>query len=104
METVLVKKILCTPLNNAERVESIMSSTKRWFRIWANIIKEKKEINRVDLADLSGCSLWTLKSLQKDFILSEAYILYRNGKFVYWTPRIESTLSTLSESDREELK
>ena len=78
-------------------------SPNEWFRIWRSIIEEKKEINRVDLADLSGCSLWTLRALTKDFTNREYYVTYKNNKFHYLTFPIEHTLSALSEVDRKEL-
>ena len=75
-----------------------------WFNIWSNIIKEKKEVSRLKLAEESGCSIWTVKSLARDFCEFEAFVNYKNGKFTWWTPRLDSLLSTLSEKDRNELK
>ena len=79
-------------------------SPKEWFKIWRAVIEKERVISRVDLADLTNCSLWTIKALSKDFINTEAYIIYKNGRFEWWTPRIEQTLSLLSEQDRDELK
>lgn len=75
-----------------------------WFEIWRRIIIDKKEITKYDLAIESDCSLWTLKALSKDFCNSTQHIIYKNGRFVFWTPLIEQTLSTLSEFDKETLK
>jgi len=79
-------------------------SPNEWFDIWEKIIEEKKEISRRDLADVSGASIWTIKTLSSDFIEGTAYITYKKKKYHYWTPRIELTLSTLSFEDKEELK
>ena len=75
-----------------------------WFVIWSSIIRQKKEVSRRDLSDLSECSLWTIKALTRDFLEGEAYITLSNGIFKWWTPRIELTLSTLSSEDKEKLK
>lgn len=79
-------------------------SPNEWFIIWSNIIKKRKEISRRDLADISGASIWTIKSLSNDFVEGEAYVTYRNKKYYWFTPRLELTLSTLSDEDKEELK
>jgi len=79
-------------------------SPQTWFKIWADVIKKEKIISRVKLAEITNCSLWTIKALSRDFIEYEAYINYKHGKFEYWTPQLEQTLSTLSDEDRENLK
>ena len=75
-----------------------------WFNIWSKIIENKKEISRRDLSDLSLASIWTIKALTKDFVDGEAYITHSKSVFKWWTPRIELTLSNLSEKDKERLK
>lgn len=77
---------------------------EEWFRVWRRIILEKREVTRLELSKLSGCSLWTIKALARDFCNSTEHIIYKNGKFVFYTPQIEQTLSTLSDSEKEELK
>ena len=79
-------------------------SPTEWFNIWSKIIENKKEISRRDLSDLSQASIWTIKALNYDFIEGEAYITYKNKKYTWWTPRIELTLSTLSDKDKENMK
>ena len=99
--------ILPLSLNNKECKECGLTygkSPNEWFKIWHDVIEREKEITRADLADLTKCSLWTIRALTRDFVNSESYINYRNGKFVWWTPRIEHTLSALSEQDKEDLK
>ena len=78
-------------------------SPNTWFKIWKDIIEKEKEINRVDLADLSGCSLWTLRALTRDFTDREYYVEYKNNKYHWIHFTIEHTLSALSQSDRKEL-
>jgi hypothetical protein len=75
-----------------------------WFKLWSNLIKEKGELSRLRLAEESGCSIWTVKSLARDFLEYEAFVSYKKGKFYWWTPRIDSLLSTLSDKQKEELK
>ncbi|KKL69832.1 hypothetical protein LCGC14_2110950 [marine sediment metagenome] len=75
-----------------------------WFNIWSKIIENKKEISRRDLSDLSLASIWTIKALTKDFVDGEAYITHSKAVFKWWTPRIELTLSNLSDKDKERLK
>jgi len=82
----------------------MQKSPNEWFKCWSDIIKDKKEISRRDLSDLSKASIWTIKALTKDFVIGEAYITHSKGVFKWWTPRIELTLSNLSEEDKEELK
>jgi len=79
-------------------------SPNEWFNIWSNIIKDKKEISRRDLSDLSKASIWTIKALTKDFLDGEAYITLSKGVFKWWTPRIELTLSSFSSKDKENMK
>jgi len=81
-------------------------SPNYWFKAWRRIIVEKKIITRIELSELSGCSLWTIKALQKDFCDSTININYRGGKFVFdHIPEpLAQTLSTLSTEDKEELK
>jgi len=67
----------------------IRRSPNIWFKVWSDLIKKEKEINRVDLANLSNCSLWTLRALSKDFCDQDYYIEYKNGKYVYWDNQIE---------------
>ena len=78
-------------------------SPEAWFKIWSRIVKEKKEVTRLELSELSKASLWTIKSMARDFCEYEAHINYKNGKFVYWTPRLEQTLSTLSNEQRSKM-
>jgi len=66
-----------------------------WFKIWSNIIKECRELSRLQLSELSNCSLWTIKSLQKDFLEWDAFIVYEKGKFRFIQIELERTLSTL---------
>jgi len=79
-------------------------SPSEWFNIWSKIIENKKEISRRDLSDLSLASIWTIRALNQDFIEGEAHITYKKHKYKWWTPRIELTLSTLSEKDKEDMK
>ena len=82
----------------------IRRSPNRWFEIWSSIIKNKKDISRVDLADISECSLWTIRALTKDFTDRDAYVTYSNNKFHWITYSIEQTLSTLSNDQLEKLR
>lgn len=79
----------------------------KWFKIWQEIIYREKEITRLQLAEKSDCSLWTIRSLQRDFLEWDAYILYKNNKFRLLeisSKTLDFTLSTLSEVDKEQLK
>lgn len=71
------------------------NSTQKWFELWQNLIYEKGELSRLDLAESSGASLWTVKALQKDFLEWDAYITYNNNKFKKIKFELEKSLSTL---------
>ena len=79
-------------------------SGKEWFIIWQEIIMKEVEITRTDLAEKSGASIWTIKALQRDFILWDKYIKYFKGKFRLSDTQIENHYSTLSLEDRQEMK
>ncbi len=80
------------------------SSTERRFQKWSKIIRECRELSRLQLSELSGDSIWTIKSLKLDFLEWDAFIVYEKGKFRVIQYKLESTLSTLSDFDREELR
>ena len=70
-----------------------------WFNIWKEIIYEYKHISRVTLAESSNCSLWVVKSLQRDFIDFQPDIYYKDNKFHLKEFELDKTLShSLQES------
>lgn len=78
-----------------------------WFNIWEEIIKECRELSRLQLAEKSGASLWTIKALSSSFTEYAAEIIYKNGKYSIFSDKVKPlylTLSTLSEYDKEKLK
>lgn len=79
----------------------IRRSSKEWFSIWQKLIYEKNELSRVDLADLSGASIWIIKALQNDFVEWDAYVSYEGGKFKKIGFELDKTLSL---SLQEELR
>jgi len=80
------------------------SSTERKFQKWSKIIRECRELSRLKLSELSGDSIWTIKSLKLDFLEWDAFIVYDKGKFRVLQYGLEGTLSTLSEFQKEELR
>jgi len=84
--------------------QDMQKNPNEWFVIWSSIVRDKREVSRRDLSDLSNASIWTIKALTKDFVEGEAYITHSKGIFKWWTPRIELTLSNLSEKDKEDMK
>ena len=77
---------------------------KEWFKLWQEIIMKETEITRIDLAEKSGASIWTIKALQADFILWDDFIKYYKGKFRVSDFKLDKHYSTLSLKDRNELK
>ena len=80
------------------------NSTEEWFIKWSKIIRESREISRLQLSEQSGASLWTIKALTKDFLEWDAFIVYDKNKFRLLQYGLEKSLSTLSEFQKEELR
>ena len=76
-----------------------------WLKIWCKIVKEKTEVSVLELSELSKASIWTIKGLKKELCEYEAYISFKNGKFVWFAPPLENTYSyTLSKNEKEKLR
>ena len=80
------------------------SSTERKFHKWSKLIKECRELSRLQLSEKSGDSIWTIKALNKDFLEWDAFIVYDKSKYRTLNYTLESSLSTLSDFDREKMK
>ena len=80
------------------------NSTEEWFIKWSKIIRESREISRLQLSEKSGASLWTIKALTKDFLEWDAFIIYDKNKFRVLQYGLEKSLSTLSEFQKESMK
>jgi len=71
-----------------------------WLRIWSKIIKEKKSVSILELSEISKSSIWAIKGLKKELCEYEAYISYKNGKFVWF----ETNTYLLTQEQKEKLR
>ncbi len=63
----------------------------QWFKCWESIIKRDQIITRIALSEVSGASIWIIKSLQRDFLDWSIEINYNDSRFEY-KPTISLTL------------
>jgi len=77
------------------------NSPLTWFKLWKNVIYEKKVVSRVALSEDTDCSIWIIKALQKDFLEYDASIFYKDGLFYLKEFSLDKTISL---SLQEELK
>ena len=82
-------------------------SSKIWFKHWDGIISLEDTLSRIKLSEVSGASVQTIKSLQKDWMMQND-IVYDNGVFSHYKiPNISISLAPYlpaSEKDKERMK
>ena len=77
-------------------------SSQEWFKVWDRIISLEDTLSRVKLSELSGASVQTIKSLQKDWMEQNAYITYDGMMFSLI--KLSNISIYLSPKEKEEMK
>jgi len=60
-------------------------SSREWFKAWDKIISLEDKLSRVKLSELSGASVQTIKSLQKDW-MDQNSVTYDGRNFKLFNP------------------
>lgn len=79
----------------------VKRSPMAWFKVWKEFIYKYKHVSRVTLAENTHCSLWIVKSLQRDFLEYYPEFHYKDNQFHLQAFELDKTLS---HSLQEEMK